>query len=163
MVKNPPANAGDVGWIPELGRFPEEGNGNPLQYSCLGNPMDRGAWQTTVYGGHKRLGHHLVTKQQQYRWEVSLRDRYFFRTIKKAKYQRIDTFELWCWSRHLRVPWTARRSSQSIIKETNPEYSLEGQSLKLKLQYFSHLMWRANSLERTLMLGKIEGKRRRGW
>ena len=64
MVRNPPANAGEVGSIPELGRFPEEGSGNPLQYSCLGNPMDRGAWQATVYGGHKGAGHHLVTKQQ---------------------------------------------------------------------------------------------------
>ena len=82
--------------------------------------------------------------------------------MKKAKCQRTDTFQSWCW-RLLRVPWTARRSSQAILKETNPEYSLEGRSLKPKLQYFSHLMRRANSLEKTLMLGKIEGKRRRGW
>ena len=83
-------------------------------------------------------------------------------TIKKAKCRRIDAFELWCWRRLLRVPWTARRSNQSILKEINPEYSLEGLMLKLKLQYSGHLMWRANSLEKTLMLGKTEGKRRRG-
>ena len=84
-------------------------------------------------------------------------------TIKKAKCQRIDAFELWCWRRPLRVPWTARRSNQSILKEINPEYSLEGLMLKLKLQYFGHLMQRANSLEKILLLGKIEGRRRRGW
>ena len=81
----------------------------------------------------------------------------------KAKYQRIDTFELWCWRRLLRVPWTARRSNQSILKEVNPKYSLEGLMLKLKLQQFGHLMRRADSLEKTLMLGKIESRRRRGW
>ena len=84
-------------------------------------------------------------------------------TIKKAERWRIDAFELWCWRRHLRVPWTARRSNQSILKEISPECSLEGLMLKLKLHYFGHLMWRADSLEKTLMLGKIEGRRRRGW
>ena len=84
-------------------------------------------------------------------------------TIKKAEHQRIDGFELWCWRRLLRVPWTARRSNQSILKEISPEYSLEGLMLKLKLQYFGHLMHRTDSLERTLMLGKIESRRRRGW
>ena len=83
-------------------------------------------------------------------------------TIKKAEPLRIDAFELWCWRRLLRVPWTARRSNQSILKEINPGYSLEGLMLKLKLQYFSHLMQRANSLEKTLMLGKIEDRRERG-
>ena len=83
-------------------------------------------------------------------------------TIKKAECQRIDAFELWCWRRVLRVPWTARRSNQSILKEINPEYSLEGLMLKLKLQYFGHLMQTADSLEKTLMLEKIEGSRRRG-
>ena len=82
-------------------------------------------------------------------------------TIKKAERWRIDAFELWCWRRLLRVPWTARRSNQSILKEIGPGISLEGLMLKLKLQYFGHLMWRANSLEKTLMLGKLEGKRRR--
>ena len=81
-------------------------------------------------------------------------------TIKKAEHQRIDAFELWCWRRLLRVPWTARRSDQSILKEISPEYSLEGLMLKLKLQYFGHLMGRTDSLEKTLMLGKIEGRRR---
>ena len=83
-------------------------------------------------------------------------------TIKKAEHWWIDAFELWCWRRLLRVPWTARRSNQSILKEISPEYSLEGLMLKLKLQYFGHLMWRTDSLEKTLMLGKIEGGRRRG-
>ena len=83
-------------------------------------------------------------------------------TVKKAEHRRIDAFELWCWRRLLRVPWTARRSSQSILKEISPEYSLEGLVLKLKLQYFGHLMWRADSFEKTLMLGKMEGRMRRG-
>ena len=83
-------------------------------------------------------------------------------TIKKAERQRVDAFELWCWGRLLRVPWTARRSNQSILKEISPEYSLEGLMLKLKLQYFGHLMQRADSLEKILMLEKIEGRRRRG-
>ena len=82
-------------------------------------------------------------------------------SIKKAECRRIDAFELWCWRRLLRVPWTARRSSQSILKEIGPEYSLEGLMLKLKLEYFGHLMRRADSFEKTLMLGKIEGRRRR--
>ena len=82
--------------------------------------------------------------------------------IKKAECQRIDAFELWCWRRLLRVPWTTRRSNQSILKEISPEYSLERLMLKLKLQYFGHLMRRTDSLEKTLMLGKIEGRRRRG-
>ena len=83
-------------------------------------------------------------------------------TVKKAEHRRIDAFELWCWRRLLRIPWTARRSNQSILKEIDPEYSLEELMLKLKLQYFGYLMWRADSLENTLMLGKIEGRRRRG-
>ena len=82
--------------------------------------------------------------------------------MKKAKHRRIDAFELWCWRRLLRVPWTARRSNQTILKEISPEYLLEGLTLKLKLQYFGHLMRRTDSLEKTLMLGKIEGRRRRG-
>ena len=105
LVKNPPANAGDLGSIPRLERSPGEGKGYPLQYS----------------------------------------------------------FELWCWRRLLRVPWIARRSNQSILKEISPGCSLEGLMLKLKLQYFGHLMRRADSLEKTLMLGKIEGGSRRGW
>ena len=84
-------------------------------------------------------------------------------TIKKAERWRIDTFELWCWRRLLRVPWTARRANQSLLKEISPEYSLEGLMLKLKLQYFGYLMQRADSLEKTLMLGKVESRRRRGW
>ena len=84
-------------------------------------------------------------------------------TIKKAERWRINAFELWCWRRLLRVPWTARRSNQSILKEISLEYSLEGMMLKLKLQYFGHLMWRTDSFEKTLILGKIEDRRRRGW
>ena len=84
-------------------------------------------------------------------------------TVKKAEHQKIDAFELWCWKRLLRVPWTARRSNQSILKEINPGCSLEGLMLKLKLQYFGHLIQRVDSLERTLMLGGIRGRRRRGW
>ena len=83
-------------------------------------------------------------------------------TVKKTECQRIDAFELWCWRRLLRIPWTARRSNQSILKEISPEYSLEERMLKLKLQYLGHLMQRADSFEKTLMLGKIEGGRRRG-
>ena len=84
-------------------------------------------------------------------------------TIKKAEHRRVDAFELWCWRRFLRVPWTARRSNQSILKEISPGCSLEGLVLKRKLQYFGHLMQRADSFEKTVMLGKIEGRGRRGW
>ena len=84
-------------------------------------------------------------------------------TVKKAEHRRVDAFELWCWRRLLRVPWTARRSNQSILKEISPGISLEGMRLKLKLQYFGHLIRRADSLEKTLMLGKIGGRRRSGW
>ena len=84
-------------------------------------------------------------------------------TVKKAECRRIDAFELWCWRRLLKVPWTARRSKQSILKEISPGISLEGMMLKMKLQYFGHLMWRVDSLEKTLMLGGIVGRRRRGW
>ena len=84
-------------------------------------------------------------------------------TIKKAEHQRIDAFELWCWRRLSKVPWTARRSNHSILKEISSGFSLEGLTLKLKLQYFGHLMWRADSFEKTLMLGKIEGRRRKGY
>ena len=99
---------------------------------------------------------------------LSLRPRYLrcgceSWTVKKAECRRIDAFELWCWRRLLRVPWTARRSNRSILKEISPGCSLEGLMLNLKLQYFGHVMWRADSSEKTLMLGKIEGNRRRGW
>ena len=96
----------------------------------------------------------MVFPVVMYRWESW--------TTKKAEHQRIDAFELWCWRRLLRVPWTVGRSNQSILKEISPEYSLEGLMLKLKLQYFGHLMQRTNYLENTLILGKIEGRRRRG-
>ena len=92
---------------------------------------------------------------------LSIRWPKYWSGVKKAECQRTDAFELWCWRRLLRVPWTTRRSNQSILKEISPGCSLEGLMLRLKLQYFGHLMWRANSLEKTLMLGKIEGRRRR--
>ena len=92
--------------------------------------------------------------------EEKLWETYESWTIKKAEHQRTVAFKLWCWRRHLKVPWTARRSNQSILKEISPVFSLEGLMLKLKLQYFGHLMWRTDSLEKTLMLGKIEGERR---
>ena len=96
----------------------------------------------------------MVFPVVMYGWESWL--------VKKAERQRIDAFELWCWRRLLRVPWTARRSNQYILKETSPECSLGGLMLRLKLQYFGHLMWKVDLLEKTLMLGKIEGRRRRG-
>ena len=140
--KESACKVGDLGSIPGSGRSPGEGNGNPFQYSCLKNPMD-GDWVT------------LLSLSVRYKCESW--------TIKKAEPWKTDTFELWCCRRLLRVPWTARRPNQSIPKEISPEYSLEGLMLKIKLQYFGHLILRADSLEKTLMLGKIEGKRRRGW
>ena len=113
----------------------------------------------------KKQGHHFANKgpySQSYNFSSSHVQCESW-TIKKTEHQRIDAFELWCWRRLLRVPWTARRSNQSIIKEINPEYTLEGLMLKLKFQYFGHLMGRASSLEKTLMQGKIEGRRRRRW
>ena len=132
-VKNSPFNAEDAHLIPGSGRSSGEGNGNLLQYSCLGNSMDREAWLAAIHGVAESW-----TKES---W-------------------RIDAFELRCWRRLLRVPWIARRSNQSILKEITPDYSLEGLMPKLKLQYFGHLMYRTDSLEKTLMLGKIEGRRR---
>ena len=102
-----------------------------------------------------RLVKAMVFSVVMYEWEGW--------TIKKAECQRIDAFELWCWSRLLRVSWTARWSNQSIVKEISPEWSLEGLMLKLKLQFFGHLMWRTDSFEKILMLAKIEGRKRRGW
>ena len=113
----------------------------------------------------KKQRHHLLTKVHLARAMVFPVVMYGCEswTVKKAEHQIIDAFELWCCRRLLRVPWTARRSNQSILKEINPEYSLEGLMLKLTLQYSGHLMWRADSLEKTLMLRKIEARRRRGW
>ena len=136
-----------------------EGNGNPFQCFCLENPRDGGAWWAAVCGVAqsrtrlKRLSSSsMVFPVVMYGYESW--------TIKTAECRRIDAFELWCWRRLLRAPWTARRSNQSILKEISPEYLLEGLMLKLKLQYFGHLMRRTDSLEKTLMLGKIEGSRR---
>ena len=109
-----------------------------------------------------QFSHSIVSDSWQPHESQHSRPPYESWTVKKAEHQRIDAFELWCWRRLLRVPWTARRSNQSILKEISPEYLLEGLMLKLKLQYFGHLMQRADSFEKTLMLGKIEGRRRRG-
>ena len=120
-----------------------EGNGNPLQCSCLENLGDSGAWWAAVYGvaqNQTQLKWLGGSSSSMYEWESW--------AIKKPEHWRIDAFELWCWRRLLRVPWTAMRSNQSILKENSPEYSLERLILKLKLQYFGHLMQRADSLEK---------------
>ena len=109
----------------------------------------------------KKQRHYFTNKGQCYGFSVVMYGCESW-TIKKAEHQRIDAFELWCWRRLLRVPWTTRRPNKSILKEISPEYSLEGLMLKLKLQYFGHLLRRADSFEKTLILGKIEGRRRRG-
>ena len=170
-------NAGDPGSISGSRKSSGEGNGNPLQYSCLENPRDRGAWQATVHRVLIGIGiWNLTTLLYQVLISNYVNVNKLVKaivfpvvmygseswTIKKAECQRLDAFELWCWRRLLRVPWTARRSNQSILKEISPGCSLEGLMLKLKLQYFGHLMRRADSLEKTLMLGTIEGRRRRG-
>ena len=123
--------------------------------------MDRGGWSQTELDTTERL---LSTKVHLVKAMVFPVVMYGCEswTTKKAEHQRIDAFELWCWRRLLRVPWTAGRSNQSILKEISPGCSLVGLTLKLKLQYFGHLMQRTDSLEKTLMLGKIEGRRRRG-
>ena len=141
-----------------------EGNGNPLQCSCLENPRDEGAWWAAVYGVTQSLTRLKWLSSSSMVFPVVMYGCESW-TIRKAEHRRIDTFELWCWKRLLRVPWTAKRSNQSILKEISPEYALEGLMLKLKLQYFGHLMRRADSFEKTLMLGKIEGGERddRGW
>ena len=125
--------------------------------SCLGNSMGRGAWRASVHGVKKSQTHTYNGLLPNYK-----KDGCESWTVKKAERQKIDAFELWCLRRLLRVPWTARRSNQSILKEINPGCSLEGLMLKLKLQYFGHLMQKVNSLEKTLMLGGIRGRRRRG-
>ena len=139
VVKNLPVNAGDLGSIPGWGRAPGEGNGNPLQCSCLENPMDRGAWRATV---------HAVAKS----W-TRLRD-FTFTSITAMVFP-VD-FKLWCQRILWRVSWAARRSNLLIQKEINPKYSLEGLRLKLKLQCFGHLMWRANSLQRPWFCGRLK-------
>ena len=123
--------------------------------------MDREAWRATVHGV-KSIDNTLLTKARLIKAVVFpvVMDGCDSWTIKKAEHQRIDAFELWCWRRLLRALWTAKRSNQSILKEISPEYSLEGLMVKLKLQYFGHLMQRTDSLEKTLMLGKTEGGRR---
>ena len=142
---------GDLDLIPGLGRYPPEGKGYPPQYSGMENSMD-----CIVHGVAKSR-----TQLSDFIFAFTYNGCDSW-TIRKAECQRIDAFELWCWRRPLRVSWSAGRSNQSILKEISPEYSLEGLMLKLKLQYFGHLMQRTDSLEKTLMVGKIEGGRRRG-
>ena len=162
MLKNLPVSAGDtrdVGSIPGSGRSPGGGNGNPLQYSHREKFMDRGAWPAIVHGVAKcqtqlSMHTHMVFPVVMYRCESW--------TIKKTESQRTDAFKLRSWRRLSRLPRTAMKSNQLILKEINPEYSLEGLMPKLKLQYFGHLMGRADSLEKTLMLEKIKGRRGRG-
>ena len=174
VVKNLPANAGHARGMSStsvLGRSPGVRDGKALQYSCLENPMDRGAWWATVHGVTESqmwlssMIYILLLKVHLVKAMVFPVVMYGYEswTVKKAERQRIDAFELWCWGRLLRVPWTARRSNQSILKEISLGISLEGMMLKLKLQYFGHLMWSVDSLEKTLMLGGIGGRRRRGW
>ena len=117
-------------------------------------------------GEHIKMQRHYLADQGPYSQSYSFSSSHVWiweLDHRKAECQKIDVFELWCWRRLLSVPWRARRSNQSILKGINPEYSLEGQMLKLKLQYFAHLMWKTDSLEMTLMLRKTEGRRRRGW
>ena len=154
---------------------------NRLHCSCLKNPRDGGAWWVAVYGvTQSRTGLKWLSSSSSSKHHIKKQRHYFANkgtsiktmvfpvvmygceswTIKKAEHQKIDASELWCWRRLLRVPWTARRSNQSILKEISPECSLEGLMLKLKLQYFGHLKQRTDSLEKTLMLGKVEGGRR---
>ena len=152
--KESACNAGDPGSIPGWGNSPEDGNGYPLQYSCLENSVDREACRLQSMGS-QRAGHDWATNP--FTFKVLGRD---FCSLCFSSFKWSD---LWCWRRLLRVPWTARRSNQSILKEISPGYSLEGLMLKLKFPYFGHLMRRADSFEKTLMLEKIEGRRRRGW
>jgi len=148
-----------------------EGNGNPLQCSCLENPRDGGAYRAAIYGVAqsrtrvKRLSSSsklIPNETLKIPGKPSCSVRCESWNIKEAEHWRTNAFELWCWRRLLRVPWTAGRSNQSILKEISAEYSLERLTLKLKLYYFGHLIQRADSLENTLMLGKIES-RTRGW
>ena len=131
-----------------------------LKHTCS---LEEKLWQAKQH--IKKQRHHLPIEVRIVKAMVFLLVMYRCEswTIKKAEHCRIDAFELWCWRRLLRVPWIARRSDQSVLKAISPEYSLEGLMLKLKLQYFGHLMQRADSLEKTVMLGKTEGRRRRGW
>ena len=140
-VKASACNAGDVGLIPGLGRSPGEGNGNPFQYSCW--EMDRGAWWAII---------HRVGKSQTWLKWMSIA------SLERKAMTNLDSILK---SRYVTFPSTARSSNQSILKEINPEYSLEGLLLRLRLQCFDHQLWRANSLEKILMVGKIEARRRR--
>ena len=180
--KESACSAGDPGSIPGSGRSPGEGADHPLQYSwvSLVTQLVKNlptTWETWVQslGWEDPLEKGMATHSSILAWripKVRLVKAMVFPvvmygceswTVKKAKRRRIDAFELWYWRRRLlRVPWTARRSNQSILKETSPGCSLEGMMLKLKLQYFDHLMRRVDSLEKTLMLGGIGGRRRRG-
>ena len=152
-----------------------EGNGNPLQSSCLENPRDGGVWWVTIYyrvkqdwsdlaaAAEAQTSSNLIgTDSKAMVFPVVMYGCESW-TVKKAECWKIGAFELWCWGRHLRVPWIASRSRQSILKEISPQCSLEGLILKLKLQFFGHLMQRVDWLEKILRLGGIGGRSRRGW
>ena len=155
------------GWVPKNWCF-----WTVVLEKTLGSPLDCKEVKLVNSEGNQGKPRWHIKRQRHYLTEKSLYSRSYVvssshdgcesLTIKKAECQRIDAFELCCWRRLLRVPWTARRANQSILKEINPEYSLEGPMLKLKLQYFGHLMQRTDSFEKTLIVGKIEGRRRRG-
>ena len=153
---------GDLGSIPGLGRSPGEKNSNPLQYSGLENSMEKSYDQPREHIQNRDIT--LPTKVRLVKAMVFPVVIYGCEswTVKKAERRRIGALELLCWRRLLRVPWTARRSNQSILKEISVGISLEGMMLKLKLQYFGHLMRRVDPLEKTLMLGGFGGRRRRG-
>ena len=140
---------------------------NPMDCSPLGSSVHGLVWERILEWGAIPFSRGSSQPRDQTPVFCLQNNRFMYGweswTIKKAEHWRTDVFELWCWRRLLRVPWTARRSNQSILKEISPGCSLEGLMLKLKLQYFDHLMWKADSFEKTLMLGKIEGRRRRGW
>ena len=159
--------------IPGLGRSPGEGKGythsSILAWNCIVHGEAKSWTQLSDFHLYRNLSYITqCTYSAANIWHSSpvsfIECLYGCEswTIKKAERRRIDAFELWCWRRFFRIPWPARRSNQSILKQISPEYSLDGLMLKLKLQYFGHLMRRADSLEKTLMLGEIEGRRRRG-
>ena len=161
VVKESACNTGDVGSVLGSGRYPRGGHGNPLQYSCLENSTDRGAWRATMHG---------VAKESDRTEETEHTGTSYWYRIDNAGCSSVVLiflvifmdiiFGLWYWRRLWRDPRTARRSNQSILKESSPEYSLEGLMLKLKRQSFGHLMQRMDSFEKNLMLGKTEGRRR---
>ena len=167
MVKNLSWKAGDLGSIPGSRRSSGEGNSYPLEYSCLENPRDRGAWWAALYGvAQSRTRLKRLSSSSSNR--VTFTCTFFFSSpflVNACSSPKVVLLCFWTvvLEKTLEVPWTARKSNQSILKAVSPEYSLEGLMLKLKLQHFGHLMRRTDSFKKTLVLGKIEGRRGRGW